>query len=237
MSKVWDLHIGSNKKFVFLAICDNANDEGVCYPSINYISKKTSISKVTVIKIIRELEEEKYLISHQRGISSGGRKSKLYLVFPSENLEKLDSDYSDKFSQSKEALPRPQSKVALPHMPPQSKVALPKPSIIYNHHLYMLLDDKEKEAYSEYISLRKILKLSTTMGIHNRLLEKYFKFGRNIEVITRAINSNWKDFYEIKDFKPSYKTIEDLPIEERIIEAERIRQEKIEANMEREYGL
>ena len=105
-----------------------------------------------------------------------------------------------------------------------------------NHHLYMLLDDKEKEAYNEYISLRKILKLSTTMGIHNRLLEKYFKFGRNIEVITRAINSNWKDFYEIKDFK-SKTTLQDLPMEERIIEAERIRQEKIEATLEREYGL
>ena len=37
--------------------------------------------------------------------------------------------------------------------------------------------------------------------------------------------------------KSSYKTLEDLPMEERMIEAERIRQEKIEATLEREYGL
>lgn len=37
--------------------------------------------------------------------------------------------------------------------------------------------------------------------------------------------------------KQSKTTLQDLPIEERMLEAERIRQEKIEANMEREYGL
>ena len=37
--------------------------------------------------------------------------------------------------------------------------------------------------------------------------------------------------------KQVYNSLQDLPIEERIIEAERIRQEKIEATLEREYGL
>lgn len=65
--------------------------------------------------------------------------------------------------------------------------------------------------------------------------------------------SNWKDNRgrAVKNWKlklitwdkntdtknQSKTTLQDLPIEERIIEAERIRQEKIEANMEREYGL
>ncbi len=37
--------------------------------------------------------------------------------------------------------------------------------------------------------------------------------------------------------KQVYNSLQDLPMEERIIEAERIRQEKIEATLEREYGL
>ena len=244
MSKVWELDINSNKKFVFLSICDNANDEGICYPSINHISKKTSISRVTVIKIIKELEEEKYLISHQRGISSGGRKSKLYLVFPSENLDNLDSDYKMKFSQSKEALPRPQSKEALPQTIPQSKEALPKPSL-YNHQLFKELSSKEKDLYLEYISLRKTLKLKTTLQIHERLLKKYFEFGRNTEVITKAINSNWRDFYNINAIntkQPKQQDISTMPLEqikdleERMAEAERRRQANIE-KWEAENGI
>ena len=58
MSKVWAIpELSPNQKLVFLAICDNANDEGICYPSIDTLQAKTSISRPTIIKLIKELEE------------------------------------------------------------------------------------------------------------------------------------------------------------------------------------
>ena len=200
MSKVWQIdNLEPNQKLVFLSICDNANDEGICYPSINTIQSKTSLSRPTVIKIINKLVELNYLIKTQRARKSGGRYSSLYLVFPDENLAFLDEEYREKFSQSKKALPYSQSKVALPIKGSQSKTALPEPSLtLFNHHLFMKLNSTSKELYLEYVELRKKMKLVTSLKIHDRLLSKFFEFGEDNTVIENAINSNWKDFYKPK---------------------------------------
>jgi predicted transcriptional regulator len=198
MTKVWEEDLSSNEKIVLLAICDNANDEGLCYPSIITIQKKTSLSKPTVIKIINQLINNGFIKKHIRSRKNGGRYSNLYLVYPNETLSNLDDEYREKFIQSKEVLLPPQSKATLPQEGIQSKVALPKPSLtIFNHHLYKQLDNKEKSLYLEYITIRKKKKLITTDSIHNRLLSKYFEFGRDIDIIQRAINGNWSDFYPI----------------------------------------
>lgn len=214
MTKVWQLEVlEPNQKLVFLAICDNANDEGICYPSLDTIQTKTSISRPTVIKIINKLVDLNLLIKTQRARKTGGRYSSLYLVFPSETFDFLDEEYKCKFSQSKEALLIPkvkdedsQSKEALLGMDSQSKTALPEPSLsLFNHHLFNKLNHHSKELYLEYISLRKKMKLITTMKTHDSLLAKFFEYGADDNVILNAINSNWKDFYQPKqNNKQSY---------------------------------
>lgn len=220
MQKVWDnQELEANKKLIMLSLCDNANDEGFCYPSIDTTCKKTGLSKPTVIKHQKELESDGYLLSkkrNSRGTNNGGKRlSTIYIVFPSENMQLLDEEILERFisenSQSKEALPLGQSKEALPLNGSQSKEALPKPSLsLFNHHLFNKLNKEEKDLYLEYISLRKKMKLQTTNTIHDRLLNKYFDFGRNIEIIKRSITSNWKDFYEVKEFK-QFKSNEPEP--------------------------
>ena len=206
MTKVWKLEeLEPNQKLVFLAICDNANDEGICYPSIDTIQAKTSISRPTVIKIINKLVELNLLIKTQRARKTGGRYSSLYLVFPNETLEFLDDEYKEKFSQSKEALPLKkdsQSKMVLPTNDSQSKTALPKPSLsLFNHHLYNKMNPTSRELYLEYISLRKKMKLITTMRTHDSLLSKFFEYGADDNIIEKAINSNWRDFFPIRTNK------------------------------------
>lgn len=214
MTKVWQIdELEPNQKLVFLSICDNANDEGICYPSIDTIQNKTSISRPTVIKIINRLVELNYLMKTQRARKSGGRYSSLYLVFPLENIDKLDDEYKQKFSQSKEALLVPkvksessQSKMDLPSSDTQSKGALPEPSLsLFNHHLFKEMKHNTKELYLEYISLRKKMKLITTIKTHDNLLNKFFEFGGDDNIIVNAINANWKDFYAVKSSsKQSY---------------------------------
>lgn len=86
------------------------------------------------------------------------------------------------------------------------------------------LDLEEALLFNEYIEMRKVKKLITTDAVKKRLLKKYFKFGRNLEIIEKAITGNWKDFYELKETnngnnKPAYKTNYEQ-LEENLTESE-----------------
>jgi len=214
MDKVFkDTDLDSNKKLIMLAIADNSNDQGYAYPSINTLVEKTSLSKPTVIKHLKELESLGLIMSQKRHRENGSATSKIYVIYPSENFEKLDEDLQKMFNQSKAALPPKsnqskeallggQSKAALPPKGGQSKAALPlEPSLIFNRHLYKKLNKEEKSLFLEYLSLRKALKLKTTHKIQERLLKKYFEFGRDTEIIKNAISGNWRDFYKPKQQK------------------------------------
>lgn len=62
MSAVWDLQTESHtQKLVLLALADNANDEGVCWPSIATIAKKCNLTKRSVQLQIRKLEKGRLL--------------------------------------------------------------------------------------------------------------------------------------------------------------------------------
>lgn len=68
MSRVWDTKTSSHtQKLVLLALADNANDEGVCWPSITTLSKKCELSRRAVMSQI------KLLVGHQREESRKAR--------------------------------------------------------------------------------------------------------------------------------------------------------------------
>jgi hypothetical protein len=56
MSSVWPLEIPPNEKLVILALADNANDAGECWPSMATLKLKTSLSERTIQRCLRELE-------------------------------------------------------------------------------------------------------------------------------------------------------------------------------------
>jgi hypothetical protein len=56
MSAVWPLEIPPNEKLVILALADNANDAGECWPSMATLKLKTSLSERTIQRCLRELE-------------------------------------------------------------------------------------------------------------------------------------------------------------------------------------
>lgn len=208
MQKVFEQQkLESTQKLIMLALADNANDEGFCYPSIRTLCQKTSLSNRTIIDHIRFLEVHGFLLTKKRNAQHGGRLSTLYVLFPHEFLATLDPQLKERFgldkkSQSEEATPPLQSEDFTPQNATQSEVASPKPSLfLFNHQLFNKLNNKEKELYLEYINLRKKMKLKTTIQIHERLLQKYFDYGRDPQIIQNAIMANWKDFYRQK--KPS----------------------------------
>lgn len=60
LSAAWDLDIGSTEKMVLMSLCDFANDQGVCWPSVATICRKTSKSERTVQTALKWLRDNGY---------------------------------------------------------------------------------------------------------------------------------------------------------------------------------
>lgn len=77
MAACWPLQMSPTQKSVLISLADQANDQGVCWPSIDTISMRTCISRRSVIDAIKALEEAGHL-SPQK---STGRVTH-YLIHP-----------------------------------------------------------------------------------------------------------------------------------------------------------
>ena len=58
MSLAWKSSFHAGKKMVLLALCDNANDQGECFPSVSMLAEKCSMSERSVFNHIAELERD-----------------------------------------------------------------------------------------------------------------------------------------------------------------------------------
>ncbi|WYX51222.1 helix-turn-helix domain-containing protein [Achromobacter xylosoxidans] len=64
-------------KFVLISLADNANDEGVCWPSVERIVERTCLTDRTVQKCLRWLEERAVISRQKRH-----KRSAVYTVTP-----------------------------------------------------------------------------------------------------------------------------------------------------------
>lgn len=65
MSLVWDIKLTDSQKIILLSLADNANDDGLCWPSIATIAKRCSKSERTVQGVIKQLVNEGHLTRHE----------------------------------------------------------------------------------------------------------------------------------------------------------------------------
>ncbi|HCA6585653.1 TPA: helix-turn-helix domain-containing protein [Pseudomonas aeruginosa] len=67
MTQCWPLQgMSAPQKSVLISLADNANDDGVCWPSVARIAERTCLSERAVRNAIRWLEDSQILVSHQR---------------------------------------------------------------------------------------------------------------------------------------------------------------------------
>lgn len=57
MSWAWETSLPATEKMVLLCLCDHANDEGQCWPSMARIARKCSVTDRTVQRAIKHLRE------------------------------------------------------------------------------------------------------------------------------------------------------------------------------------
>ena len=72
-------------KVVLLTLCDNANDQGECYPSLKTLSKKSSVGSSNLNYVLNTLETIGLFSREKRKRENGSNTSTLYRI----NLSKL----------------------------------------------------------------------------------------------------------------------------------------------------
>lgn len=68
------------RKLVLIKLADNANDEGICWPSYRHVADHCEVDRKTVIRHVQWLEENKFLTKQYRKDEERGNKSNVYRV-------------------------------------------------------------------------------------------------------------------------------------------------------------
>lgn len=61
LSACWRLKIGPTEKLVLISLADQANDDGVCWPGVGSIARRTCLSERSVQRAIGDLESRRML--------------------------------------------------------------------------------------------------------------------------------------------------------------------------------
>lgn len=77
MSACWPVRTEPSRKAVLISLADQANDDGICWPSVNTLAERTCLDERTVQRAIQGLQAEGHLTIQMR---SG--RSTIYRLHP-----------------------------------------------------------------------------------------------------------------------------------------------------------
>ena len=83
MTLAWELKIPATPKIVLLALCDWANDEGICFPSVARVASRASLSPRQCKRVLHSLADDRWV--DVVGNLTGGASSRRYQI----NVEAL----------------------------------------------------------------------------------------------------------------------------------------------------
>ena len=185
MTAVWDREdLSSTQKLVLLALADWANDEGLCWPSIERVAKKSSLKKRAVQLAIRSLEEMQFI----RREEVIGKGNKYWIQIPVHHMHPCIKD-----------------------TPPVHEVhgtrASDAPNTSITHQLTTndiigIPDWLPMDAWNGWVEMRKKRKRPLTDRATTRAINKLDAIrakGHDIEdLLDRSTINGWLDIYEPK---------------------------------------
>jgi len=146
MSAVWEIQsIKGTEKLVLLSLADNANDNGICWPSLNTIARKCGVTRRQAIRIINDLEKLGFIEKQSRRKTETLSDTNLYRVVTPVTLP---SDMDD-------------TKVVTPMTLGVVTPMSPKPS--FNHQLTVNEEEIEIPEPTDYDSMQ--IAIETLTGL------------------------------------------------------------------------
>lgn len=77
---IYERNLSSKAVCVFVYLCDKANQNGECYPAVRTVANDLHMSKSTVFRALKELEDAGLLTRQHRHRTHGGMSSNLYMI-------------------------------------------------------------------------------------------------------------------------------------------------------------
>ena len=190
-------NLKANTKILLLVIMSYESKEGYSYPSHSRLIKETGLSKSTLIKCLKELEELGYIISEK----STGSNNK-YFIDSSIKISSSKNDTSTKNNTSSSTKNDTGVVLNLVHKNKQENKQKNN-----NSDLEVIVeaytDNKElKETIIDFIEMRKSIKKKLTERALKTILNKLDKIALNdfekIEILENSIVNCWQGVFEIK---------------------------------------
>ena len=190
-------NLKANTKILLLVIMSYESKEGYSYPSHSRLIKETGLSKSTLIKCLKELEELGYIISEK----AAGNNNK-YFIDSSIKISSSKNDSSTKNDTGSST--KNDTGVVLKMIHKNKQENKQKNN---NSELEVIVeaytDNKElKETFIDFIEMRKSIKKKLTerglKGILNKLDKIALNDYEKIEILENSIMNCWQGVFEIK---------------------------------------
>jgi len=212
MTLAWKSGLPAGQKMVLLALCDNANDQGECYPSVPMLADKCSMAQRSVQRHLTDMEEVGIL---SRELRKG--RSTLYHIdprkfFTPDNLAPLTQSHPTPDIVSPPPptqchhTPATVSPITInePSVEPSGKhqKARTKPLPLVAAVAFELPDWLPLDAWNGYLGMRQEKRKPPTDHAVKLLLADLAKWHAKGHDIAAALNASirngWTDVYEPK---------------------------------------
>lgn len=214
MTGAWKLDLQSGPKLVLLSLCDNANEQGECFPSVSMIAKRCSMGERTVQAHIQSLTQMGFVSRNERN----GR-STIYQLYPRRICTPADS--------APPQISHPTPAVIAP-LPPQilrgtpadfAPITVNEPSIEPRKKKEALAalprpEDVSEQVWRDWLSHRKATKGTVTETVLSEARRESVKAGISLERFlsiwcsrgSRGLQADWLKPHERGSAQPSGET-------------------------------
>lgn len=214
MTQVWKSTLPAGRKMVLLALCDNANDQGECFPSISMVAQKCSMGERTVQQHIADLEAAGIVTREMRN----GR-STLYHIDPRRICTPVESapPQISHPTPAESAPPPPQNLHRTPadFAPITINESSSEPSKKRQSReivpAFVLPSWIPEKAWAGYLEMRKKKRKEPTAHARDLVIDELVKLraeGHDVEaVLNQSTRNGWTDVYPVKGEQKSRPTV------------------------------
>lgn len=202
MTEAWRCDQPTGRKLVLLSLCDNANDQGECYPSISAIAQRCSMTERSVFNQLLALEKSG-IISRQSRLN----RSTVYTIHPCKFFTPETVSPLKPFHPLPETISPPPEMVS-PTVPETiSPITIIEPSL--NRQLNQTrakrsseiqsgifeVDDVDKSVWQDFVTLRKAKKAPITKTAVDGIRLQAQQAGMTLESALRiCCERGWTGF-------------------------------------------
>lgn len=183
MAEAWDLDIPSGPKMVLLCLCDFANDNGMCWPSVATIARKCSKSERAVQTAIQWLRGNGFC-----SWDDAPGKAHQFKIDPRKFCTPANSAPPQKLQKPPQILhPTPANSA------PKPSITIKEPSIASRGDI--MPADIDPEVWADFIALRKAKRAPVTRTVVAGIKREADKAGWTLpDAIAECVTRGWQGF-------------------------------------------